>query len=107
MVDIPAFAPVTRRTGTLADVGNLNRRVLTGPGMVNLDVGLFKDIRITERWRAQFRAEAFNLSNTPHFNPPDGNASAATFMVINSSYGSRFAQDAGNRLFRFALRTQW
>jgi len=38
-----------------------------------LDVGLFKDIRITERWRAQFRAEAFN---TPHFNAPGGNACA-------------------------------
>jgi hypothetical protein len=105
--DKSSFAPVTRRTGTLADIGNMNRRVLTAPGIVNLDVGLFRDIRIREHLRAQFRVESFNVSNTPHFNAPDGNASAATFMVISSSYGSRFAQDAGNRLFRFALRFQW
>jgi hypothetical protein len=102
--DKSAFANVTRRTGTAADLGNLNQRVLTGPGMINLDFGLFKDITITERWKAQFRAETFNLTNTPHFNPPDGNVTAGTFMVINSSFGSRFAQDAGNRLFRFGLR---
>jgi hypothetical protein len=102
--DKSAFAPVTRRTGTFADLGNMNRRALFGPGIVNLDAGLFKELPLTERWRAQFRAEVFNLANTPHFNPPDGNASNATFMVISSSYGSRFAQDQGNRLFRFAVR---
>jgi len=102
--DKSAFAPATRRTGTFADLGNLNRRVLTGPGIINLDAGLFKEIPLTERFKAQLRAEVFNLTNTPHFNPPEGNASNATFMVISSSYGSRFAQDQGNRLFRFALR---
>ena len=108
--DKSSFAPVpaqsTGRTGINAP-GNLNRRVLTAPGMVNLDLGLFKDIRLTERLKAQFRAETFNLTNTPHFNAPDGNASAATFMVISSSFGSRFAQDAGNRLFRFAVRVSF
>ena len=49
-------------------------RVLTAPGIVSLDAGLFKDIRLTERWKAQLRAEAFNVANTPHFNAPDGNA---------------------------------
>jgi hypothetical protein len=103
-LDKTAFAPVTRRTGTAADLGNMNRRVLVSPGIVNLDAGLFKDIRITERWKAQLRAETFNLTNTPHFNAPDGNASNSTFMVISSSYGSRFAQDQGNRNFRFAVK---
>src|SRR5205823_13130106 len=102
--DKSAFAPVTRRTGTFADLGNLNQRVLTAPGIVNLDAGLFKEVGLTERFKAQFRAEVFNLSNSPHFNAPDGNVSNSTFMVISSSYGSRFAQDQGNRLFRFALR---
>jgi hypothetical protein len=102
--DKSAFANVTRRTGTAADLGNLNQRVLTGPGMINLDLGLFKDMRFTERWRAQFRAETFNLTNTPHFNPPSGSVTAGDFMVISSSFGSRFAQDAGNRNFRFALK---
>jgi hypothetical protein len=102
--DKSAFAPVTRRTGTFADLGNLNQRVLTAPGIINLDAGLFKEIPLTERFKAQFRAEVFNMANTPHFNAPDGNASNSTFMVISSSYGSRFAQDQGNRLFRFALR---
>ena len=102
--DKSSFAVVRRSTGTAADLGNMNRRVLTAPGIVNLDAGLFKDIRLTERFKAQLRAETFNLTNTPHFNAPDGNVSNSTFMVISSSYGSRFAQDQGNRLFRFAVK---
>ena len=105
--DKSAFAPVTSRTGTLADFGNMNVQQLFAPGMINLDTSVFRDFRVTERFGLQFRGELFNITNTPHFNAPDGNASASTFMVINSSFGSRFAQDANNRIIRFALRLHW
>jgi len=105
--DKTAFAPVTRRTGTLADFGNMNLYQLRAPGMVNLDTSVFREFSLTERFKLQFRTEFFNITNTPHFNAPDGNASASTFMVINSSFGSRFAQDATNRIIRFALRLHW
>jgi hypothetical protein len=48
---------------------------MTGPGLANVDVGLFRDFAITERWHVQFRAEAFNFTNTPHFGNPGSNAS--------------------------------
>jgi hypothetical protein len=105
--DKTAFAPVNRRTGTLADFGNMNTYQLYAPGLINLDTSLFREFSLTERFKLQFRSEFFNLTNTPHFNAPDGNASSPTFMVINSSFGSRFAQDATNRIIRFALRLHW
>jgi hypothetical protein len=65
-----AFAPVTQvRFGT----SGIN--ILRGPGVVNLDLGLFREFAPTERFRIQFRAESFNVTNTPHFNNPGTNVS--------------------------------
>ena len=43
--------------------------------MVNLDFGVFREFAITERWRLQFRGEALNATNTPHFANPGANVS--------------------------------
>ncbi len=41
-------------------VGNVGKGALTGPGLFDWDMGLFKNIPITERWRVQLRGEFFN-----------------------------------------------
>jgi hypothetical protein len=56
--------PGTCLAGSLGTSGFYNLR---GPGTFNWDFGLFRDFAITERIRLQFRAEAFNFTNTPHF----------------------------------------
>jgi hypothetical protein len=53
--------------------GNLGRNSLTGPGLENLDVSLYKDsvIRhVSDRFNVQFRVDAFNLFNHPNFAAP-------------------------------------
>lgn len=65
--------------------GNAGRNIITGPGTKQMDFSLFKNIAITERVRSQFRAEMFNITNTPQFNNPStaiGNPQAG---VINSA----------------------
>ncbi len=65
--------------------GNAGRNILRGPGRVNLDFSLFKDIAISERVSLQYRAEFFNLFNTPQFGLPNdsiGNANAGTITSI-------------------------
>jgi hypothetical protein len=49
---------------------------LEGPGFKNVDFSLFKNFAFTESTRLQFRAEFFNLFNTPQFGRP--NASLQT-----------------------------
>ena len=51
--------------------GNAGRNILIGPGAVNLDFAVFKRFIITERVKLQFRFEAFNATNTPHFGNPN------------------------------------
>jgi hypothetical protein len=51
--------------------GNSGRNILRAPGLVNFDWGLFKNFPVTEKSQLQFRAEFFNLFNTPHFGLPN------------------------------------
>ena len=65
--------------------GNVRRTFTTvrGPGIQNLDTSLIKNTTI-ERLRVQFRAEFFNVTNTPHFYLPNTNLQAAAFGSISS-----------------------
>ncbi len=51
--------------------GNLGRDTLVGPGLTNLDLSLHKSTQLTERLRAQFRAEFFNILNHTNFATPN------------------------------------
>ena len=53
--------------------GNAGRNILTGPGLTNLDLSVFKNNyipRISENFNIQFRAEIFNILNHANFAPP-------------------------------------
>jgi hypothetical protein len=96
--DTTAFA---RPTG--ARFGNVGRNTMRGPGVVNTDLSLFRTFRLTERFNLQFKAESFNLSNTPHFNNPNGNANSSLFGRITSTQSNADAVGR-SREFRFGLR---
>ncbi|MGH9718774.1 MAG: TonB-dependent receptor domain-containing protein [Bryobacteraceae bacterium] len=99
-----AFVPVTA-----VRFGNSGRNILRGPGLTNLDASIFRDFPITERWKLQFRAEAFNVSNTPAFNNPGATASGATRNAAGEitnlgGYTEIVGAAATERQFRFALK---
>jgi hypothetical protein len=66
--------------------GNLGRTVSTvrSDNARNLDFSLFKSFRPTERTAIQFRAEAFNLMNTPLFSQPNTQVGSPLFGVVTS-----------------------
>lgn len=49
------------------------------------DVNLAKNFSLTERFRLQFRAEAYNLTNTPQFAPPGITVGNADFGQVNNT----------------------
>jgi len=65
--------------------GNLGDNTNYGPPLRNLDFSVFKDFVFTERVRMQFRAEVFNLTNTPQFNFPDSGYGDTNFGKITST----------------------
>ena len=83
----------------------------TGELLQKADLAMFKDFQLTERFLLQFKAEAFNFTNTPRFGNPAANVSS---MTTNSATGAVIATnnfmaitstDTGSeRKFRFGLR---
>ena len=55
-------------------LGNLGRNQLTGPGLVDVDFSIFKNVSLSERFKAQFRVEMFNVLNHPNFLAPVNNS---------------------------------
>ena len=72
--------------------GNVGRNSLIGPGLANIDLGVFKRFRINERHAFQFRAEFFNLFNRPNFGQPNTTLTAAAFGRILTAAPARQIQ---------------
>jgi hypothetical protein len=94
--DPASFVPVTT-----ARFGNTGRNILRAPGAVNTDLSVYRGFKFRDRFNLEFRAEAFNLTNTPHFSAPAANVSGGNFMVITSATGATGAGD--ERQLRFGL----
>ncbi len=50
----------------------------------NVDLSLHKNIRVGERMTLQVRADAFNISNTPVFSPPNTSFGSSAFGTVSS-----------------------
>jgi hypothetical protein len=98
-LNIAAFkAPATGK------YGNLGRDTFHGPSAFNWDLSLFKNFKITEAQAVQFRAEGFNIFNTPQFaNPSATLSSPANFGRTLSTIGA-VGGFGSNRQIQFALR---
>ena len=61
---------------------------LRSPFTKNWDLSIFKDFKITERLKTQFRAEAFNAFNTVRFGSPDTSVTSSSFGVVSTQANS-------------------
>ncbi|MDZ4802922.1 MAG: TonB-dependent receptor [Bryobacteraceae bacterium] len=82
--------------------GNAGRRLVRGPGSMNIDFSVFKNFLIRERLTVQFRAEAFNLTNTPTFNLPSATSTGLTTGNVN--FGKLSSSSATGRQVQFAVK---
>ena len=87
------FSADTTGTSCANLLGNSGRNQLNGPGLINFDVSLFKNMkfkRVSENFSVQFRVEFFNVFNHPNFSPPVDNT------AVFDSTGASLAAPPGN-----------
>lgn len=92
--DIANFTPPAPYTN-----GNLGNQTNAGPPGRTLDMSLFKDVPINERLRIQFRAEGFNVSNTPQFD-----VTSIGFTQGNANFGKIATTFPTERKLQLSLR---
>jgi hypothetical protein len=85
----------------LAPLGGPNTQV-NGPGYKDFDFSVFKSFTVTERSHVEFRAEAFNLTNTPSFNLPTN-----TDYKDETNFGQITSTRSNARELQFALKYYW
>src|SRR5205807_7778397 len=84
--------------------GNVSRTLpdVLSDGLFSMDLSLFKNFTVAERFKVQFRTEAFNLTNTPTFEVPGTAYGTPTFGQVTAT-----AFTPKPRVIQFGLRLQF
>jgi hypothetical protein len=111
-LDAAAFtrAPEAPNGTSLADqdFGNSGVGIVRGPGQHNIDMAVERVFPITESSSVRFRAESFNLTNTPQFANPSNSLGYGDPTAINPTASASFGQitslATNPRIIQFALK---
>ena len=80
-----AFRQPLDADGKTPHFGSMGRNDFNGPGLGDLDLSVFRKFQITERFKAEFRAESLNITNSPAFANPSTTVGSADFGRITST----------------------
>ena len=87
---------------TIGTAGTERNNQIYGPSERRVDMSLFKNIPIYREANLQFRAEYFNVSNTPNFANPNAGFGNGTFGQITSTRAGETP-----RQWQFALKASF
>jgi len=96
------FNPTAFVLPAVGTYSTLGRGTLTGPGLADVDVSLFKNTRISERTNLEFRAEFFNVLNRVNFGPP--NTTVFASGAYSASAGTITTLATNPRQIQFGLK---
>ena len=91
--------------------GDAGRNILIGPGILNLDTSLVRNLGGSEKFHAQFRAEFFNVFNHTNFASPVVPTNNTSLFGANgapiSSAGVLTSTTTTSRQIQFGLKLIW
>jgi hypothetical protein len=87
--------------------GNAGRNVLVGPGMATTDLSLAKNTALSEKVKAQFRAEFFNIFNRANFGTPNAVIFTSASAAVSPTAGVITSTSTTSRQIQFGLKLLW
>jgi hypothetical protein len=94
-LNVAAFA-----VPALGTIGNLGVGSITGPGTWQFDMAISRTFQFRETQKMEFRAEAFNVTNSFRMDLP----STSTNLIINSNIFGKVTAAKDPRIMQFALK---
>jgi hypothetical protein len=88
--------PAAFALAPLGRYGNIGAGNIVGPGTWQFDAALARTFQLRESQKVEFRAEAFNLTNSSHMNNPT--------TVLNSNIFGQVTSARDPRIMQFALK---
>jgi Carboxypeptidase regulatory-like domain/TonB dependent receptor len=86
--------------------GTCGTNNLSGPGLINADLGVNRNFRLTERFTLGVRGDMFNTANTPHHVLGNTSINSSTFMqavgILNTGL-----EGIEQRAVRLSMRLAW
>lgn len=103
------FNPCAFQSAPLGELGTAPRAPIYGPGFVNTDFSLVKDIPLSfrEGMSLQFRAEFFNLFNHPQLYLQGGSGTGEQDINSSATFGKVTGTVNNPRLIQFALKLRF
>jgi outer membrane receptor protein involved in Fe transport len=101
---IPTGTLITSTTQVLQYLGGV-RNDTYGPGYERINVSMFKDFPTWREEYLEFRADIFNLLNTPAYGEPNGNINSNGGLISSPRFFQNFTPDA--RFFQLSLKYQY
>ena len=98
------FTPTSFANPPAGTIGNVGRNILNGPRLFSINGSVFRKFSLSERLRLEFRAEAYNATNTPWFDLPNTTLGDAAFGQITTAQGNQAVKVNQSRSFQGSLR---
>jgi outer membrane receptor protein involved in Fe transport len=91
--------PVATGSGDLASYGPPGRTVFFGPGYNRVDMSLFKNFKLIHETNLLFRADGFNMFNTPAYGQPSNTLGSSFGQITNERFTG---EQPDARVFQFS-----
>ena len=88
----------------IGTIGNMRAANITGPGYWKLDLGLSRIFQPRERQQLEFRAEAFNVTNSLLRGDPIASSLNLTSPTFGQITNSLVVGQSNARIMQFALK---
>ena len=106
----PWFDPTQFAAPAANTFGDTGVYEFSGPGLFNLDAGLSRQVRLSEKVNLEIRTEWFGATNTPQFGLPGASYGSSTFGKVTGTLQAGTAiQQAygGNRIVEFGAKIRF